>query len=209
MLVLGIGGSFQYGIQLSLIVSPAEVRADEMHSITLRLASCTHVYVLDLCFILSTTQSVTWFFVISPVWPTNGLKKLENVQKGKKKKKSKFLIFLSMSIRLLRSKIFSFDFHQCWSVLPLTSETFPQHIQSFVNFTWILRYGTPVAESTNQLIWSFIVALMSLGAWAGAIHSGSLPVTYGRWDNKTPPHMHMSLYFDTYLNIVWTSNHFL
>lgn len=58
MLVLGIGGSFQYGIQLSLIVSPAEVRADEMHSITLRLASCTHVHVLDLCFILSTTQSV-------------------------------------------------------------------------------------------------------------------------------------------------------
>ncbi|XP_037535712.1 solute carrier family 2, facilitated glucose transporter member 11-like [Nematolebias whitei] len=55
-----------------------------------------------------------------------------------------------------------------------------EHIQSFVNFTWILRYGTPVAESTNQLIWSFIVALMSLGAWAGAIHSGSLPVTYGR-----------------------------
>uniref|UniRef100_A0AAQ4QF82 Solute carrier family 2, facilitated glucose transporter member 5 n=1 Tax=Gasterosteus aculeatus aculeatus TaxID=481459 RepID=A0AAQ4QF82_GASAC len=54
------------------------------------------------------------------------------------------------------------------------------HIQSFVNQTWLLRYGSPVDDSTNQLIWSFMVAVLSLGAWAGAIHSGSLPVTYGR-----------------------------
>lgn len=54
------------------------------------------------------------------------------------------------------------------------------HVQSFVNYTWVLRYGAPVADSSNQLIWSFIVAVLSLGAWAGAIHSGSLPVTYGR-----------------------------
>lgn len=55
-----------------------------------------------------------------------------------------------------------------------------QHIQSFVNHTWMSRYGVPVAESANQLIWSFILAVLSLGAWAGAIHSGSLPVAYGR-----------------------------
>ncbi|XP_076599487.1 solute carrier family 2, facilitated glucose transporter member 11-like [Chaetodon auriga] len=54
------------------------------------------------------------------------------------------------------------------------------HVQSFVNHTWMLRYGAPVADSTNQLIWSFIVAVLSLGSWAGAVHSGSLPVTYGR-----------------------------
>ncbi|XP_021177257.2 solute carrier family 2, facilitated glucose transporter member 11 [Fundulus heteroclitus] len=54
------------------------------------------------------------------------------------------------------------------------------HVRSFVNYTWMLRYGSPVDESANQLIWSFIVAVLSLGAWAGAVHSGSLPVTYGR-----------------------------
>ncbi|XP_023136077.1 solute carrier family 2, facilitated glucose transporter member 11-like [Amphiprion ocellaris] len=54
------------------------------------------------------------------------------------------------------------------------------HVQSFVNHTWMLRYGAPLDDSTNQLIWSFIVAVLSLGAWAGAIHSGSLPVRYGR-----------------------------
>uniref|UniRef100_A0A672YPN7 Solute carrier family 2, facilitated glucose transporter member 5 n=1 Tax=Sphaeramia orbicularis TaxID=375764 RepID=A0A672YPN7_9TELE len=54
------------------------------------------------------------------------------------------------------------------------------HVQSFVNHTWMWRYDAPVDESTNQLIWSLIVAVLSLGAWAGAIHSGSLPVTYGR-----------------------------
>ncbi|XP_075893472.1 solute carrier family 2, facilitated glucose transporter member 5-like isoform X2 [Nelusetta ayraudi] len=54
------------------------------------------------------------------------------------------------------------------------------HVQSFVNRTWMCRYGVPVANSTQQFIWSFILAVLSLGAWAGAIHSGSLPVTYGR-----------------------------
>ncbi|XP_058486789.1 solute carrier family 2, facilitated glucose transporter member 11-like isoform X3 [Solea solea] len=44
----------------------------------------------------------------------------------------------------------------------------------------MLRYQVPVEESANKLIWTFIVAVLSLGAWTGAIHSGSLPVTYGR-----------------------------
>ncbi|KAM3622523.1 uncharacterized protein V6R79_026204 [Siganus canaliculatus] len=55
-----------------------------------------------------------------------------------------------------------------------------EYIHSFVNYTWMWRYGAPVAESTNRLIWSFIVAVLCIGAWAGAIHSGSLPVKYGR-----------------------------
>uniref|UniRef100_A0A8C2ZLU0 Major facilitator superfamily (MFS) profile domain-containing protein n=1 Tax=Cyclopterus lumpus TaxID=8103 RepID=A0A8C2ZLU0_CYCLU len=54
------------------------------------------------------------------------------------------------------------------------------HVQSFVNHRWLLRYRAPVDDATNQLIWSFIVSVLSLGAWAGAVHSGSLPVTYGR-----------------------------
>ncbi|XP_020337833.1 solute carrier family 2, facilitated glucose transporter member 11 isoform X3 [Oncorhynchus kisutch] len=55
-----------------------------------------------------------------------------------------------------------------------------EHIQSFVNQTWLGRYEVPVDDSTNMLIWSFIVSVFSLGGWVGAIHSGSLPVTYGR-----------------------------
>uniref|UniRef100_A0A8C7V6S1 Major facilitator superfamily (MFS) profile domain-containing protein n=1 Tax=Oncorhynchus mykiss TaxID=8022 RepID=A0A8C7V6S1_ONCMY len=55
-----------------------------------------------------------------------------------------------------------------------------EHIQSFVNQTWLRRYEVPVSDSTNMLIWSFIVSVFSLGGWVGAIHSGSLPVTYGR-----------------------------
>uniref|UniRef100_A0A3B4G8M8 Solute carrier family 2, facilitated glucose transporter member 11-like n=1 Tax=Pundamilia nyererei TaxID=303518 RepID=A0A3B4G8M8_9CICH len=52
------------------------------------------------------------------------------------------------------------------------------HIQSFVNYTWMVRYKTPIDKSTNQLIWSFFVAVLSVRCWAGAVHSGSLPVTY-------------------------------
>ncbi|KAJ8285610.1 hypothetical protein GJAV_G00028830 [Gymnothorax javanicus] len=54
------------------------------------------------------------------------------------------------------------------------------HIQSFVNRTWLWRYGVPVEESTEKMIWSSIVSLFCLGAWIGAIHSGSLSVVYGR-----------------------------
>uniref|UniRef100_A0A3Q2W6Z3 Solute carrier family 2, facilitated glucose transporter member 11-like n=1 Tax=Haplochromis burtoni TaxID=8153 RepID=A0A3Q2W6Z3_HAPBU len=42
------------------------------------------------------------------------------------------------------------------------------HIQSFVNYTWMVRYKTPIDKSTNQLIWSFFVAVLSVGCWAGA-----------------------------------------
>ncbi|XP_061788654.1 solute carrier family 2, facilitated glucose transporter member 11-like [Nerophis lumbriciformis] len=55
-----------------------------------------------------------------------------------------------------------------------------EHVEAFINQTWLLRYQTPVEDSTEQLIWSFIVAVLSLGAWLGAVHSGSLPVKYGR-----------------------------
>lgn len=68
---------------------------------------------------------------------------------------------------------------------PLTHST--QHVQDFVNRTWMCRYGVPVASSTKQLIWSFMLAVLSLGAWAGALHSGTLPVTYGRWDKQRQP----------------------
>ncbi|XP_068598178.1 solute carrier family 2, facilitated glucose transporter member 11-like [Brachionichthys hirsutus] len=54
------------------------------------------------------------------------------------------------------------------------------HVHKFVNQTWISRYGVPVADSTNQLIWSFIVSVFSLGGLAGALTGTKLAVTYGR-----------------------------
>ena len=63
-----------------------------------------------------------------------------------------------------------------------------QHIQSFVNQTWLGRYEVPVGESTNTLLWSFIVSTSSLGGLVGAIHCGSLSVKYGRWDEVPPLH---------------------
>ncbi|XP_058850627.1 solute carrier family 2, facilitated glucose transporter member 11-like, partial [Acipenser ruthenus] len=54
------------------------------------------------------------------------------------------------------------------------------HIQRFVNETWLKRYGTPMAESTIKLIWSIIVSIYSIGAVLGSISSGQLSVKYGR-----------------------------
>lgn len=67
-----------------------------------------------------------------------------------------------------------------WKALNKNLSTDLQHVQSFVNKTWLFRYQTPLDDSANKLIWSFVVAVLSLGAWGGAVHSGSLPVTYGR-----------------------------
>ncbi|XP_056885962.1 solute carrier family 2, facilitated glucose transporter member 11 isoform X1 [Takifugu flavidus] len=59
--------------------------------------------------------------------------------------------------------------------------TFPaEHVQRFVNHTWTLRYGAPLSDSNSKLVWSFVLAVLSLGGWAGAIHGGRLPVVYGR-----------------------------
>ncbi|KAJ8263130.1 hypothetical protein COCON_G00155870 [Conger conger] len=55
-----------------------------------------------------------------------------------------------------------------------------EHIQRFVNQTWLWRYEVPLEESTEKLIRSSMVSLLSLGAWLGAVHSGSLSVVYGR-----------------------------
>ncbi|XP_068601975.1 solute carrier family 2, facilitated glucose transporter member 11-like [Brachionichthys hirsutus] len=54
------------------------------------------------------------------------------------------------------------------------------HFQKFINETWILRYEVPVEDSASQLIWSFIVAILSIGAIVGAICNGWLTVHIGR-----------------------------
>ncbi|CAG06930.1 unnamed protein product, partial [Tetraodon nigroviridis] len=59
--------------------------------------------------------------------------------------------------------------------------TFPaEYIQRFVNHTWMQRYNAPLSDSNIQLIWSFILAVLSVGGWIGAMHSGRIPVVYGR-----------------------------
>ncbi|XP_068598177.1 solute carrier family 2, facilitated glucose transporter member 11-like [Brachionichthys hirsutus] len=65
--------------------------------------------------------------------------------------------------------------------IQISTITFPAvYVQKFVNQTWISRYGVPVTDSTNQLIWSFIVSVFSLGCLVGALTSGKLAVMFGR-----------------------------
>lgn len=78
--------------------------------------------------------------------------------------------------------------------------TFLQHIQRFVNHTWMQRYEVPLSDSSSQLIWSFILAVLSLGGWAGTIHGGRLPVVYGRWGNGPNTHTHTHTFLDRLLN---------
>lgn len=50
------------------------------------------------------------------------------------------------------------------------------------------RYKVPLSDSNSQLIWSFILAVLSLGGWAGTLHGGKLPVIYGRCGNFPNTH---------------------
>ncbi|XP_062402158.1 solute carrier family 2, facilitated glucose transporter member 5-like isoform X1 [Sardina pilchardus] len=55
-----------------------------------------------------------------------------------------------------------------------------EHIQSFVNQTWLGRYDVPVAESTSTLIWSFMVSTLSLGGLSGTMTCVSLSAKFTR-----------------------------
>lgn len=142
-LVLGIGGSFQYGMQISVITFPAEVAWKQHHK---------------------------------HVWVTHPLSK--NVL---------LYCWVTLESGLLR--------HEWWTL------TFLQHVQRFVNHTWTLRYGAPLSDSNSKLLWSFVLAVLSLGGWAGAIHGGRLPVVYGRWVNDPHTHVHTNTHTHTRTHI--------
>lgn len=54
------------------------------------------------------------------------------------------------------------------------------HIQSFINDTYMERWGTGLDTSQVTLIWTFIVSAFSLGGLAGALLAGPMAVRYGR-----------------------------
>uniref|UniRef100_H3A0N7 Major facilitator superfamily (MFS) profile domain-containing protein n=2 Tax=Latimeria chalumnae TaxID=7897 RepID=H3A0N7_LATCH len=54
------------------------------------------------------------------------------------------------------------------------------YIQSFINDTWMERYGKPVEAKTVKLIWSIIVSIFSAGGVVGVLSTRYLAVKYGR-----------------------------
>ncbi|KAK6483589.1 solute carrier family 2 [Huso huso] len=53
-------------------------------------------------------------------------------------------------------------------------------VQSFINETWIHRYGTNIQEGILTLLWSVIVSVFTLGGFIGASVGGMLAIRFGR-----------------------------
>ncbi|KAM6423587.1 solute carrier family 2, facilitated glucose transporter member 11-like isoform 1-T1 [Liasis olivaceus] len=54
------------------------------------------------------------------------------------------------------------------------------YIKSFVNETWLERFGVPVKEQTLLFLWSFVVSIYGIGGLLGCLCSGYLTVRYGK-----------------------------
>ncbi|XP_060539721.1 solute carrier family 2, facilitated glucose transporter member 11-like isoform X5 [Pantherophis guttatus] len=59
--------------------------------------------------------------------------------------------------------------------------TYPsQDIKSFINETWLQRYGVSLPPDRLAVLWSFIISIYCLGGLLGCLWSGSLAVRYGK-----------------------------
>uniref|UniRef100_A0A8C3F0Z3 Major facilitator superfamily (MFS) profile domain-containing protein n=1 Tax=Chrysemys picta bellii TaxID=8478 RepID=A0A8C3F0Z3_CHRPI len=67
---------------------------------------------------------------------------------------------------------FPFGFHI--SVINYPS----MHIRTFINETWIERYGYPLHHETIMLLWSFIVSVYGIGGLLGSLCCGYLTTKY-------------------------------
>ncbi|XP_019362443.1 PREDICTED: solute carrier family 2, facilitated glucose transporter member 11-like [Gavialis gangeticus] len=67
---------------------------------------------------------------------------------------------------------FPYGFHI--SVINSPSE----HIQKFINETWIERYSSPLSSEKMKLLWSFIVSVYGIGGLLGSIVCGYLTTKY-------------------------------
>ncbi|XP_044845380.1 solute carrier family 2, facilitated glucose transporter member 11-like isoform X1 [Mauremys mutica] len=67
---------------------------------------------------------------------------------------------------------FPFGFHI--SVINYPS----RHIRTFINETWIERYGYPLHHETIKLLWSFIVSVYGIGGVLGSLSCGFLTTRY-------------------------------
>ncbi|XP_034647123.1 solute carrier family 2, facilitated glucose transporter member 11-like [Trachemys scripta elegans] len=67
---------------------------------------------------------------------------------------------------------FQFGFHI--SVINYPS----MHIRTFINETWIERYGYPLHHETIMLLWSFIVSVYGIGGVLGSLCCGYLTTKY-------------------------------
>uniref|UniRef100_A0A8C0GGC3 Major facilitator superfamily (MFS) profile domain-containing protein n=1 Tax=Chelonoidis abingdonii TaxID=106734 RepID=A0A8C0GGC3_CHEAB len=52
------------------------------------------------------------------------------------------------------------------------------HIRTFINETWIERYGYPLHHETIKLLWSFIVSVYGIGGVLGSLFCGFLTTRY-------------------------------
>ncbi|MGH0144208.1 UNVERIFIED_CONTAM: hypothetical protein FKN15_047068 [Acipenser sinensis] len=167
--VLGIGGTFQYGFQISVLNSPSPVQFFSPQYIKkflnetwlMRYGAALEDWKLNLI----------WSFIIS-LYAVGGLIGALNAGHLAVKYGSPMLVLAIFVLGIGGTFQYGFQI----SVLNSPSP----YIKKFLNETWLMRYGAALEDWKLNLIWSFIISLYAVGGLIGALNAGHLAVKYGR-----------------------------
>lgn len=55
-----------------------------------------------------------------------------------------------------------------------------QKLRAFFNATWMERYGEPIKPGVCTIVWSFAVAIFSVGGMVGSFSVGVIANKFGR-----------------------------
>ena len=55
-----------------------------------------------------------------------------------------------------------------------------QKLRAFFNATWMDRYGEPISPGVQTVVWSFAVAIFSIGGMVGSFSVGVMANRFGR-----------------------------
>ncbi|KAI4891669.1 hypothetical protein NFI96_028924 [Prochilodus magdalenae] len=149
-----IGGTFQYGYNVSVINAPTKAR--NPHS----LFAC----------IFYLSQKKPEKISCTPTIPQcNAGKLMKPGNNGMLQFKESRIITRRENNSIPQSRVTSPN-----------HRTEPRAVQTFINETWLARYGEEIPEQLLTFLWSSIVSIFTIGGLVGASVGGTLAIRFGR-----------------------------